>query len=178
MTRCWPTTARIATRMVIAASLLPVGEARAEPVSGRPPTIIVGSKVRLRAPTVVKGRIEGTVIGLDERSLVLGGIERRPVTLSRQAITRLDVCAGQRRQTLRGALVGAGIGLVVMGLLCGGDYGGCGQASPVVTYSALVGTGVGALIKGDRWQAVPLDRVRVTFTPAPRGAGLAVSISF
>jgi hypothetical protein len=75
-------------------------------------------------------------------------------------------------------LVGAGIGLVAMGVLCGGDSGGCAEASPVVTFAALVGTGVGALIKSDRWQTVPLDRVRVTLTPARRGVGLAVSIGF
>lgn len=174
----WPTTAGIAALMVMAASLLPVGEARAEPESGTPPTITVGSKVRVRAPTVVKGRIEGTVIGLDERSLVLGGIERGPLTLSREAITHLDVSTGRRRQTLRGTLIGAGIGLVAMGVLCGGDSGGCAEVSGVATAGALLGAGVGALVKTDRWQTVPLDGVRVTLTPARRGVGLAVSIGF
>jgi len=178
MTRRWPGTARIAARMALAASLLPVGEARAEPESGRRPTITVGSRVRLWAPTVVKGRIEGTVIELDERSLVLGGIERGPLTLSREAITRLDVSTGRRRQTLRGTLIGTGIGLVFMGVLCGGDYGDCGQASPVATLGALLGTGIGALVKRDRWQAMPLDQARVTLAPTPRDVRLSVSIGF
>ena len=66
----------------------------------------------------------------------------------------------------------------VMGVLCGGDYGGCAEASGVATAGALLGAGVGALVQTDRWQTVPLDRVRVTLTPARRGVGVAVSIGF
>ncbi len=181
MTRRGPTTARIAASMVIAASLLPVGEARAEPESGRPPTITVGSKVRLRAPTVVKGRIEGTVSKLGEEFLVVVRPDHGPQTISRQAITRLEVSTGRRRQALKGMRNGAVIGGVWMATACG-LYADCdGWASPIAggaLAGALVGVGIGALMKSDRWQSVPLDRVRVTLTPAPRGVGLVVSIGF
>jgi hypothetical protein len=178
MTKRWPTVVRVATGIAIAASLTAVGAARAEPESGAAPTIEVGSRVRLEAPTLARKRLEGTVIGLGEKALVVRRNGLEPLSVPREAITRLDVRTGQRRWTLRGALVGAGAGLVAVGLTCGGGDGGCGQAAPVVTYAALAGAGIGALIKSDRWQAVPLDRVRITHTPAPRGVGLAVSIGF
>jgi hypothetical protein len=164
--------------MVIVASLLPVVEAWPDPESAGPPTISVGSRVRFEAPTLASNRIEGTVVELDEKVLVVRRHHLDLLPVPREGIARLDVCTGQRRFKLRGALVGAGIGLVAMGLLCGGDSGGCGQAFPVVTFSALAGTGIGALVKGDRWQTVPRARVRVALAPAPQGAGLAVSVGF
>jgi hypothetical protein len=178
MTRRWPTTTRIAARMVIAASLLPVGEAWAEPESAGPPTISVGSRVRFEAPTLASKRIEGTVIGLDEKALVVRRHDREPQTVSREAITHLEVSTGRRRQVLRGMLIGTGIGVLGMGVICSGRYDECAEASPVAMAGALLGTGIGALVKSDRWTAVPLDRVRVTLTPARRGVCLAVSIGF
>jgi len=135
------------------------------------PTVAVGSRVRIRAPTLTSDRIEGTLIGVDESTFLVESKDRERLTVPRDAVTHLAVSAGQRRWKLRGALIGAGFGLLAIG--AGGS-----QASPLVTCSALLGTGIGALVRSDRWQKVPLDRVHASVTPLPRGVALTVSFAF
>jgi hypothetical protein len=157
-------------------------QAQAQPKSVSP--IAVGTRIRLRAPTVVSGRIEGMIIEMDESSFLIGVNDRVPLTVSRQAISQLDMSTGQRRQALKGMIMGAGIGLAVF-TLAGAAYQGDGSGS-ARDWASLLGTGlgggaiwgagIGALIKSDRWSAVPLERVRVSRAPTQRG-GVRLSLS-
>ena len=61
MTRRRPIAAKVATRVLITASVLTTSEARAEPEPSGPPKFTMERRVRLRAPTLVKRRIEETV---------------------------------------------------------------------------------------------------------------------
>jgi hypothetical protein len=164
---------------VAASGAFPQEESRASP------SITVGSRIRLLAPAVVTGRIEGMVIQLDGKSLLVGGEDRTPVSVSREAITQLEVSTGRHRQTLKGMCIGAGIG-ALLGFatgcvpMVGCDERNRGGAALIYALpGALYGAGIGALIKRDRWSAVPLDRLRVTLVPTRgRGLGLSLSMSF
>jgi hypothetical protein len=148
-----PTAATLAAVLLVPLLLSPAA-AREQNDAAIPDPITAGCRVRLWAPQIVRGRIEGTVASTDAASLVVdtGGHVLR---VSRRAITRLDVGEGRGRQAVRGTMIGAGIGLL-----------GLASGAPGIFYSGLVyGAGIGALVKGDRWREVPLDRVR-TGTPA------------
>ena len=148
--------------------------------------LTVGSRVRLEAPTMKAGRLEGTVTELDKVTLVVSQHDRIPLRVPRQAIASLEVYAGQRRAAPKPMLIGAGIGMSVFalgsGLAC---FEGCSQSEHESALAALllvggiVGAGVGALIKQDRWSAVPLDRVRMSLgTTRGRGVALSLSLGF
>ena len=165
------------TVLIVSTLLLP-GEARSqeEPKSVSP--IAVGTRVRLRAPTVVGGRIEGMVIEMDEASLLIIKDDDR-LRVPRQAITQLEVSTGKRRRALKGMVVGAGIGAVVLGAMGGVGTAGFSHGEAALLglgTGAAYGVGIGALIKTDRWSAVPLERVRVGLAPTQRG-GVRLSLS-
>ena len=175
---------RSSLAVLIVSTLLLPGEARSQEQPKSVSPIAVGTRVRLRAPTVVSGRIEGMVIEMDESSLLIGVNDRVPLRVSRQAISQLDVSTGQHRQALKGMIMGAGIGLAVFALT-GAAYQGDESSSARdwasflgtgLAGGALWGAGIGALIKTDRWSAVPLERVRVGLAPTQRG-GVRLSLS-
>jgi hypothetical protein len=147
--------------------------------------LAVGSRVRLQAPTIVEGRVEGMVMEMDESSLLVSADGRASVRVERQAITRLDISTGRHRRALRGMAIGAGIGAVA-GLLFTSDS--CDNPVFVCTTSvvesgalgtlagAAYGAGIGALFKTDSWNRVPLELVHVSVAPI-RGRGVRLSLS-
>jgi hypothetical protein len=177
----------VASTALAAAILLP-GEARAQDAD----SFVVGSRVRLEAPAALRGRVEGTVMEVDDGSVLLSADGRVPVRIPRQSITRLEVATGRRREVLKGTLIGAGIGAGLGALIprdefCANYYTepgqGCGSKGEIVVTSAaggaLWGAILGVIFKTDRWGAVPLDRVHVAVTPARgRGVGLTLSASW
>lgn len=88
---------------------------------------------------------------------------------------------------------GAGIGLLAGGLI-GAAIGstkefcpiwsGCGEPATGIGVvigaptGALLGGVVGLLIRSDRWEEAPLDRVRLGVVPQPDGLGIGASIGF
>ena len=163
---------------LIAANVSAHGEVN-EPGTLSP--ITVGSKVRLRAPTVVGDRIQGIVLQTDERYLVVRGSDAAPLRVPRDAITRLEIITGRHGNAMKGMWIGAGLGALAWGINpCVNE--GCTEGFSVefAVYGALLGgmtgAGIGALIKSDRWSEVPLDRVWVGVAPV-RGHGAALSVS-
>jgi hypothetical protein len=146
---------------------------------------MVGSRIRLQAPTVVTERIEGTVIRVDAESLLVGGNDRAPVSVPRQAITRLEVSTGRHGHALLGmgigAAIGAGLGAAwgstgcLPAVGCGKSYSGAAALGGALG-GGLWGAGIGALIKTDHWSAVPLAPVRVSLG-LPRRGGFRLSLS-
>src|SRR5512146_1142520 len=98
--------------VVVAACTLFVlsAEAWSQEQPASPLPVTVGSRIRLQAPTVVTGRIEGMVVHLDGKSLLVGGNERTPVSVPRQAITQLEISTGRHGHALLGMGIGAAIG--------------------------------------------------------------------
>jgi len=192
MKTCSPRTIQSVVIAALASMLLLPAEVRAQEPPEGPSPVIVGSRVRLVAPAAVEGRIEGLVMAMDEKSLMVSLDDGVPVRVSRQAITQLAVRTGRYRRWLKGMIIGASIGAVAGALV--GNYNGCfagctassrsfsdrAQFAGLAAFSfAAWGAGIGALIKGDRWSAVPLERVRVNLAPtAGRGIGLSLSLGF
>jgi hypothetical protein len=187
---------RLATRILLMVALLvPPGEARSQTSAGLVGSIAVGSKVRLLAPTAMQGRIEGTVMATDAESLLIGVDGRGPARVSRNAITRLEIAFGRRRNTRTGLIVGAVAGALAVGLTAAipkDEFCPPGEPStqsclddrsvllafglPIL---ALEGAAIGALIKSDRWLPVPLENVRVGLTGTrSHGVGLSLALHF
>ena len=166
--------------LVVAVAL--ASEARSQEVA----PVAVGNEVRIEAPKVTSGKIQGTIEEIGDKDWVLSKGDHL-VTVPREAITRLEVKAGRKGHAVEGFELGALAGVL------GGSYlglfncsyadnsNGCfrGPFFDVAVPFALVGTGIGALVKTDRWKKVPLERVRLSLGPSRgRGARFSVSIGF
>lgn len=167
----------------------------ARPLAGQdasdPSLVPLGVRVRVSAPAVQARAIVGVLEGLRRDSLVLrdaAGEGRLAVPLG--AVDGLAVSRGRHHHVGRGVFIGAlagavggsiaalaachanpcdeYTGLAVFGLGAAGALGGMG-----------LGAVVGALVPGERWEDVPLDRLRVGFTAPPRpSVGLGLSLPF
>ncbi len=147
-------------------------------------TLTAGDKVRV---TTDKERVVGYLTAIEGDQLTLDA----SLVLPLASVTRLEVSRGQKSMAGRGALIGAGAGAVagvVTGLAvcaassCGFEADLTGVVALVLgAGGALVGAGIGALIgsfiKTDRWETVPLDRIRVSLTTiAPGSLGATVRV--
>jgi len=125
---------------------------------------------------------------------VLVGNNAGESAIALESVTRLDVSRGQRRPVARGALLGLGIGVGV-GAVGGAvaEMGGaqfcidtCGSRGVITAASAaffgasglVMGTVVGALIKTDRWEEVPLDQLSVSIAPQRDRVSFGLRIAF
>ena len=144
-----------------------------------PPPVKVGDRVRVTAPGLGVPSRDGTLRLLDADSLVMrpnGGRSRLVIPLA--SVTRFEVHRGRKSRAPIGALVGA-LALGAYGFAIGDDSGldcaegPCIGRGPVAATGAvaglLLGAVIGALIKTDRWEEVPLDQLRVTFVPQRDG---------
>jgi hypothetical protein len=125
--------------------------------------LAVGNRVRLLSADT--GPIKGTLLALDDASLVLASEDGARLTVGRDSITQLELGVGSHRHTLRGLLTGAAVGVAVA--ISPIDADDCGMTS--VNYcsrgdaigSGIVAAALGALvgwaIKSDRWAPVTLD---------------------
>ncbi len=184
-----------ATR-IVSLALVPVltllGDLRAQ--ERRP--IVPGVTVRVSAPPVVEKHVVGFVVSLDRDTLVLN-VEGRaaPLMIPLVSVGVLEVHRGRKSRIGRGALIGLGVGVAVGGVsgfgLCEMDEtkSGCEFHEHIFgslisgALFGLLGGGFGALIgvavRTDRWEAVPLERIRVGLTRhGGRGLALTASVSF
>ena len=150
----------------------------AQDEGGLPP----GGRVRVTAPRLSPKPLVGIVESSSAQAVLVRVGERDPaVSVPRADIMRLELSRGRARR--KSALIGGAIGAVVC---LGGVYALCkseGECDPVVAAATSagfgfgVGAGVGALVAPERWQDVPLDRVRVSLAPT-RGGGVSIRASF
>ncbi len=149
------------------------------------PPIESGARVRITSTDPVLVKSVGTCLELSEGHLQFAsGTTAEFWSIDVDSITALDVSRGRKPF---GVLKGAGIGLLVgvvvysnypdrevdegnVGILVGGAFGAAG---------ALVGAGVGTLVRTDRWEEVPLERLRLRPVATFDGRfGLAASVRF
>lgn len=173
------------TRTLAAAMLAAIGAAD---LHGQAPLPEPGTRVRATVRVTGTDRLQGTIVSvggdtLRMRALAGGTIRAIPWA----SVARLDVWRGQRSHLLAGAgiglLVGAGAGLAITYASCTPDVD-CFSAG-ITLFGATAAGGlsgglVGALLwKTDRWEEVPLDRLRVTVVPQRDGRlGLGLAVAF
>lgn len=147
-----------------------------------------GTRVRVHVDSPPPPRVViGTVGAIDADTLSLapaggGAVEHIPVA----AIGRLEVSRG-KSVVASHVIIGAGVGLLVGGAVgaatssCAPGQWLCFQGLAVMGGALLGGAAgavVGALIKGEKWQTVPLQP-RVALAPLPRGGvGVGLRVAF
>jgi hypothetical protein len=150
------------------------------------PLVDVGSRVRLRS-NALAGQPRGLVVALDDNLLTLATDGGVPLKIPVSSVTSMDTSLGRKRRTLEGLALGVVSG-ALLGLSFKVDPGNCGEYSlnscsrgEAVAEGAmgfgLIGAGVGALIKSDRWSAVRL-RAGPALAARSRGAGAAITLRF
>ena len=150
----------------------PVSPAAAQVSELRP-----GAYVRIRAPGVLTGEVECTILARDRDTLRVARPGSAPIAVPLASITRAAVHrgrtrgAGARKGAKWGAGVGLGLGLFNIGFSgCSGTH--CETSDNVAGVAAFtaIGAGVGALVgtvvRAERWERVELP---------PRVAGPAVA---
>jgi len=105
------------------------------------------------------------------------------------SMTALDVHAGRKSRVLRGLIIGAAVGAPLSGLALmqadeegsdpgPGEYFLFGAVVGGAAFGAI-GAVIGALVKTDRWEQIPLDQLRVSLTPQRDGQfGIGLSVAF
>jgi len=171
------------------------------------PSVAEGDRVRIKtSSSSVSNLLVGNIVSLSPNMLVLKSNKQDiPLMIPLTSVTRLEVSGGKKWNTLRGAgyglLVGASLGGII-GFAAGEDcpaprsrsrepygfYGGIDLCFPRggmavaegITFGVVggvFGAFIGSLTLTDRWEEVPLDRLRLSLTPQRQG-GHALSASF
>ena len=155
------------------------------------PTAGPGDRVRvLAAGAGVQGWLSGTVLsrGTDTLLLQVGDTEAQ-VAMPLAAIQRLQVSLGRHGHALTGFEVGFLVGAVTAGVAytaCQGflcpENKNVAAGAAVAAFAGLLcgvpGAAIGALIRGEEWENVPLSRVRVSATPGRRGLTVGLAVRF
>ena len=163
------------------------------------PSIQSGARVRVSASGEAYRGLIGTVSGYDSWSIgIKPDNEQSSVWVPLNSVTRLQQSRGQKSNTRKGALIGllagGAVGAVVgafayeecqeVGFMaCFMSPGSAGETAALGGLAGgLLGAGIGALIgassKTDRWEEVPLDRLRVSFAPRRDGFAFGMRVAF
>jgi hypothetical protein len=161
----WPHLRRVWFFVISAIMLVVPISAAASQVSELRP----GAYVRIRAPGVLAGEVEGAILGRDNDTLRVARPGSAPVAVSLASITHAAVHRGRTRGAgaLKGAKWGVGVGLG-LGLLniafsdCSGAHcEASDNALGVATFTAIgagVGAIVGTVVRAERWEQLELPR--------------------
>jgi hypothetical protein len=125
----------------------------------------IGSRARVTS-SAIAGRPAGAVVEIGAEHLTLAADGGILVRVPIGSIQRVETSLGRSRQVLRGVVIGVAVG-VLSGVFmdvdpehCGGDSDAfCRRTDAIiggVGAGALVGAGIGALVKGERWATVSL----------------------
>lgn len=154
------------------------------------PAVDTGTRVRVTAPTLGLSRQEAVIEALHLDTLVLR--TEATIAIPRASLTRLEIYGGRHSHPWRGAGIGALGGLLVggtIGFVACENYtvttptgvGNCldsREGAQIILVAglglgaaggALLGLGIGALIKTDKWVEHPHDDLRVGLVPQPDG---------
>ncbi len=182
-------------RTVLSLAVLPLLIPLQSITAQQAPPIETGGRIRVTAPTLGVDKLVGTSVEADAtRIRVQADDQASPMTISLADMTRLEVSQGRKSNALKGLLIGSIVGVstgAILGLAaslaesydnpCADNEVECvavGAAAFGVT-GALVGLGIGALLKSERWEEVPLDRLRVNIVPHRDGRfALGLSVAF
>ena len=153
-----------------------------------------GSRVRVTAPEIGIENSVGTCLELSNGSMQFVPLRASSrVDIPLTSITRLDASRGRKGHAAIGFLVGGAVGAIVGVVwrpqwplegpeeVCTARTGCDAPPEPLIgaALGVLVGLPVGALIRTERWERVPLDQLRVSLTPQRDGRlGIGFSIVY
>lgn len=146
-------------------------------------TLPMGTRVRVQTAAAPGAWIKGILVSADSANVALVPESAPPLGANQlrlpTASVRFELQTGSKRHWLYGLVAGVALGVAVGfsmdvdPVACEYDYDYMCSRGEAVAYSALgfgaIGTGVGALVKTDRWTPVALDTLA---PPAPRVSGL------
>jgi hypothetical protein len=155
------------------------------PSSG--PKAVIGSRVRVLSKSK-GGWVAGTLTAMDAQSLTITPDGWLPTNIPMESVAAVRVSRGQKRNWLMGLGIGAAAGTLLAFAFpvdsqdCGPDTSNfCSRGEAIVGGSVVMagmGAAVGAFVKSERWEAVPVPRP----SPVARGSlqplGLAVTVRF
>jgi hypothetical protein len=163
--------------------------------SQQSPSVKAGDRVRVMAPSVSVSPFVGTFVAIEADSLVVHD-SVHTWRLSLASVEQVDFSQGRKSHTLLGAGIGflVGGGVAVALLYTGGSTSLCDQSANqdamnsgecigLTALGGLAGAGLGAIIGGfirtERWQGIPLKRLRVSLRPQSESRlGLALAVVF
>jgi len=128
--------------------------------------------------------VKGTFVAITTDSLAVAPEDRiGELVLPLASVTSCEVSRRRKSKVLLGAgigvLLGVSVGVsVISDCGPGVDCFGAGTIVYAPVVGAVLGVLVGAFIKTDRWEEIPLDRLRVSFVPKRDGFALGLSVSF
>jgi hypothetical protein len=144
-----------------------------------------GTRVRVTVREAAGARTHvGPLRTFDGDALTLNPVDGADhLSLARPSITRIEVSRGRHGNAGRGVLIGAVLGLAVVAL----SESACeGECEPRDNYGLLVagatvggaitGAGVGALMKSERWEALPWAVGPPRRASVPVGGPLSLTI--
>ncbi|HEX8245871.1 MAG TPA: hypothetical protein VF541_20320 [Longimicrobium sp.] len=140
-------------------------------------------RVRITAAGWRPRHVTGTVLRSTSDTLMLRTADSL-VAVPRERVTRVEVPDGTRRNVVPGLLIGVVVGATSGALL---GVAGCGPGSDCqddlallttaggAGFGALIGSGVGALIRSERWRDAASARPAVSIVPAPGGRRVSLT---
>ena len=146
------------------------------------PPLTPGQRVRVTVPNLDLNKHEETFHQVRSDTLVL---ESLWCPLS--DVTRLDVYAGRKSHFGLGLVIGAAVGGAAGAVIFGREDACFTHGEGCAGFGLAVGAASGALIGGligglawktDKWEEVPLDRLRVSVVPQRGGFAFAASVRF
>ncbi len=177
-------------RSILSLAVLPLLVPLQNITAQQAPPIETGSRIRVTAPALGFDKLVGTSVEADAtRIRVQVDDQAAPMTISLTDVTRLEVSQGRKSNAVKGLLIGSIVGVPIGGLVAmqfdeeGGDPGPgeyflFGAVVGGAAFGAI-GAGIGALVKTERWDDVPLDRLRVNIVPLRDGRfALGLSVEF
>jgi len=186
-TWCCPPARPSARRLlpVLAALLIPLASAGGQLAELQP-----GARIRVRAPAVVAGRVEGTVITRTADSVTMTAPGGPTVHVPLAAMTAAEVSRGRSRRdgALKGLAWGTGIG-AAMGLIselggeecpddrCDDGYSTGEYLAAGVVSGAALGAGIGAIVGAERWERLQLP-TRLALSVGRKRATVALALAF
>ena len=160
------------------------GEEPSRTMSGAA-SLVVGSRLRVTAPGVSPQPIVGTLVEMSEREVVISLSSSDRKAIPRSAMTLVERSEGRKGHAVKGLLIGGatGLGWVAIAVAAGPGGDGDGTSFAVVVGSiitgaaALIGAGIGASIRTERWTPVASSDLRLTLRPT-KGRGVAAALTW
>ena len=134
--------------------------------SAAPDRLELGDRVRLQLPTFRKWGLEGTISSMSDSQLTLQtqGAKDVTETLAWSGVSRVYRSEGTRSHALAGALIGFLTGIAIGAATAPSEPTSVFEMDPEIAKAALlmgggllVGAGVGASIRTERWRRISDD---------------------